>query len=488
MKHETVALDIENVKFPQLLLSESVPPPFHQDNGIYINPIEIPSNIPYKSLVDPSPQPAAMLQKFPPAATPPQCSWSAMDLLSGAGNTMPANKEKQEEDVLMDSLLDIDSLLDNGFGVEETNSTLIPPTQNFILEQAPLPSEPASFPSIFPPQLALTPEPLTNLLSETASEDLLIPVTSPEMCIGSTPPLAQPLKNNDQLEQLVAELMGGEDWSLSNSLAPYQPQETNSIPSTLSPAASVEEDDGEDYLRSLLGDFGGEYFEETTPPAKRPRGSDSSMRSIESDLLPSNDPTPPFQNTPVSSPGTSTHSPPPQDSPTKSEKHLSRNPMLFGQHEDGILNKLLVPQPDRSAKPVTRDKLVSMPVEEFNALLDQAGLTEIEVAFMKEWRRRGKNKTAAQIARKRKRDELSELQIEIDDLKLQRDRLRQRTESMSALVASLKRKAKAAENHIYHKSTAAHGLLVSADTHFIHVTDDGKTVLVPRVSSQVLLH
>ena len=492
VKHETVAVDIDNVKYPQLLLNDAVPVPF-QDNGIYINPIEIPSSIPYKNLVDPIPQPAAMLQKFPPAAAAsPQYSWGGMDLLNKTKEVVPANKEKTEEDVLMESLLDIDSLLDHGFGLEETNHDLIPPAQNFILEHTPVPPESASYPSFVSPQLTPTPEPLTNLFSESVGEDLLIPVSTPAVDDGATAPLTEPVKkSNNDLDQLVAELMGGDEWTLSNSLAPYHPPEVNTIPATvsISSATSSDEDDGESYLRSLLGDFGGPFFEETPPPAKRPRGSESSMMTFEDDPPSSGDITPPFHNTPMSSPGTATQSPPAQESPTKlAEKHHSRSPMLFGQHEDSILNKLLVPKLDRSAKPVTRDKLVSMPVEEFNALLDQGGLTEIEVAFMKEWRRRGKNKTAAQIARKRKRDELSELQIEIDDLKHQRDQLQQRTESMSALVASLKRKAQAAENQIYHKSTAAHGLVVSPDTHFIHVTDDGKTVLVPRVSSQVVIH
>ena len=493
VKQETDVADMDNYKYPGLLLNDPVSM-HYPDNGIYINPVEIPSSIPYKNQPDHNSQPQATLEKYPTAS-----KWeSDVDVFGLSAEPFPGNREKHEGDMLMDSLLNIDGLFDHGLGLEETNTEQVPQSQNFILEPAiPLDSSPLSM--FMMPHLDDT---LSNCLP-TSDEELLIPVTPPTTSNTPSPPVPSlppassldPVANTSHIDQLVAEIMSGEEWSMTNTVGPYMPTEANSIPSTspspsLSPT-TMDDDEGEKYLRSLLREFNEPVMMDTPPPAKRSRGSESSMMSVDS-YPHSTDVSPPFSPPMMHSPPLSSHdhSPPPSShtppSHSKPERSHSKPPMLFGQHEDSILSKLVVPRLDKAAKPITRDKLVSMPVEEFNALLDQSGLTEIEVAFMKEWRRRGKNKTAAQIARKRKRDELSELQIEIDDLKLQKVELQRRTESMSALVASLKRKAQVAENRIL-KSTAARGIVVSPDTHSIHVTDDGKTVLVPRISSQILV-
>ena len=160
--------------------------------------------------------------------------------------------------------------------------------------------------------------------------------------------------------------------------------------------------------------------------------------------------------------------------------------MLFGKHEDEILHKLLAPRPGSHAKPVSRDKLVSMPVEEFNHLLEQASLSEIEVAFMKEWRRRGKNKAAAQIARKRKREEVSDLEVEVKGLRKQKAELNKKYDRLRSQIATLKKRSISAEDRVYRQQTKLTGQAVSRNTHLIHLTDDDKLLLVPRISSQVL--
>lgn len=164
----------------------------------------------------------------------------------------------------------------------------------------------------------------------------------------------------------------------------------------------------------------------------------------------------------------------------------AKSTILFGKHEDEIIHKLLAPQPGAHNKPVSRDKLVSMPVEEFNQLLEQASLSEIEVAFMKEWRRRGKNKAAAQIARKRKREEVTDLEGEVKALRKQKAELNKKYDRLRSQIASLKKRSIAAEDRVYRQQTRLTGKAVSRDTHLIHLTDDDKLLLVPRISSQVL--
>jgi len=106
---------------------------------------------------------------------------------------------------------------------------------------------------------------------------------------------------------------------------------------------------------------------------------------------------------------------------------------------------------------------------------------------MKEWRRRGKNKAAAQIARKRKRDELSELDVEVEELRRQRVELQLKYDRLRSQIATLKKSTMAKEDLVYQRYSKEHGTPVSRETHLIHVVDGNKVMLVPRISSQILL-
>ncbi|XP_008290007.1 nuclear factor erythroid 2-related factor 3 [Stegastes partitus] len=68
-------------------------------------------------------------------------------------------------------------------------------------------------------------------------------------------------------------------------------------------------------------------------------------------------------------------------------------------------------------------QIVNMPVEEFLEVLDGHGFSPEQVTLLRDIRRRGKNKLAAQNCRKRKLDAITGLQEEVDRLHAQRDRL-----------------------------------------------------------------
>ena len=171
---------------------------------------------------------------------------------------------------------------------------------------------------------------------------------------------------------------------------------------------------------------------------------------------------------------------------SETDRPRVKSTILFGKHEDEIIHKLLAPGISTSRKPVTRDKLVSMPVEEFNHLLELTQLNDIEVAFMKEWRRRGKNKTAAQIARKRKREEVGDLESEVDQMRQQKVELQVRYDQLRSKIASLKERSLAAESNVYERYGQSSGQPLSRDTHLIHVTNGNKLLLVPRINSQII--
>lgn len=172
---------------------------------------------------------------------------------------------------------------------------------------------------------------------------------------------------------------------------------------------------------------------------------------------------------------------------TKSSKEKPKHILLFGKDEGEIIHKLLTAESTLPKKPLTRDKLITMPVEEFNQLLEEAVITEIEVAFMKEWRRRGKNKAAAQVARKRKREEVSGLDEEVHMLRQQKVELEKKYDRLRSRVESLKERSLAAEDALFQKQSKVLMEPISRSSHRIHIVDDDKLLLIPRVSSKILL-
>lgn len=68
-------------------------------------------------------------------------------------------------------------------------------------------------------------------------------------------------------------------------------------------------------------------------------------------------------------------------------------------------------------------QIVNMPVEEFLEVLDGHGFSPEQVTLLRDIRRRGKNKLAAQNCRKRKLDAITGLQEEVERLRAQRERL-----------------------------------------------------------------
>ncbi|XP_068189121.1 nuclear factor erythroid 2-related factor 3 [Antennarius striatus] len=68
-------------------------------------------------------------------------------------------------------------------------------------------------------------------------------------------------------------------------------------------------------------------------------------------------------------------------------------------------------------------QIVNMPVEEFLDIIDGHGFSPEQVTLLRDIRRRGKNKLAAQNCRKRKLDAITGLQGEVERLRAQRDRL-----------------------------------------------------------------
>ena len=162
----------------------------------------------------------------------------------------------------------------------------------------------------------------------------------------------------------------------------------------------------------------------------------------------------------------------------------ARPPAMQQQKEpmassNDIMVKLTVPGQPNLSVTLERDKLLSMPADRFNHLLDRSGLSENDVAYMKEWRRKGKNKTAAQQARKRKREEVDEMAAEVNKLKEELAMLREEQQSLQVELEHYPRECRRLEHVILTNYHDQHDHNVTPDTHRIVLLSD--TLLVAPV-------
>ena len=71
-----------------------------------------------------------------------------------------------------------------------------------------------------------------------------------------------------------------------------------------------------------------------------------------------------------------------------------------------------------------QEDIVNPPMDEFNDMLSKEDLSEEQLNICRDIRRRGKNKVAAQNCRKRKLEQIDELQKKVDEAKRRQNHLK----------------------------------------------------------------
>ena len=71
-----------------------------------------------------------------------------------------------------------------------------------------------------------------------------------------------------------------------------------------------------------------------------------------------------------------------------------------------------------------QNDIVNPPMDEFNDMLSKEDLSEEQLNICRDIRRRGKNKVAAQNCRKRKLEQIDELQKKVDEAKRRQNHLK----------------------------------------------------------------
>ncbi|KAK7884279.1 hypothetical protein WMY93_027402 [Mugilogobius chulae] len=129
--------------------------------------------------------------------------------------------------------------------------------------------------------------------------------------------------------------------------------------------------------------------------------------------------------------------------------------------------------------PFPMDKIINLPVDDFNELLSQFTLTDTQLALVRDIRRRGKNKVAAQNCRKRKLESIIHLEQELNQLQAQRQHLVQERLEFQQSLAFIKCRLSELYSEVFTHLRDEDGQPYSMNEYSLQQTPEGNVYLVP---------
>ncbi|TSL61207.1 Nuclear factor erythroid 2-related factor 2 [Bagarius yarrelli] len=133
--------------------------------------------------------------------------------------------------------------------------------------------------------------------------------------------------------------------------------------------------------------------------------------------------------------------------------------------------------------PFPLDKIINLPVDDFNELLSRHALSDAQLTLVRDIRRRGKNKVAAQNCRKRKLENIVHLEHELNQLRARRDHLaRERLEFQQNLTV-LKCRFSELYAKVFAQLRDEQGHPYSLEDYSLQQSNDGSLYLLHRNSS-----
>lgn len=130
--------------------------------------------------------------------------------------------------------------------------------------------------------------------------------------------------------------------------------------------------------------------------------------------------------------------------------------------------------------PFSNEKIINLPVEEFNELLAKYHLNEDQMSLIRDIRRRGKNKMAAQNCRKRKLDTILNLEQGVQDLRRDKSRLLKEKMEFIKSIRQMKQKVQNLYQEVFAQLRDEEGRPYSASEYSLQYGPDGSVLLMPR--------
>ncbi|XP_018413566.1 PREDICTED: nuclear factor erythroid 2-related factor 2 [Nanorana parkeri] len=130
--------------------------------------------------------------------------------------------------------------------------------------------------------------------------------------------------------------------------------------------------------------------------------------------------------------------------------------------------------------PFSIHKIVNLPVDDFNVLMSKHQFTDAQLALIRDIRRRGKNKVAAQNCRKRKMENIVDLEQDLDKLKNEKEKLLAEKGEYNNSLRLMKKQLGTLYMEVFNKLLDEDGKPYSPLEYSLQQTKDGSVFLVPK--------
>ncbi|XP_069679090.1 segmentation protein cap'n'collar isoform X2 [Periplaneta americana] len=137
--------------------------------------------------------------------------------------------------------------------------------------------------------------------------------------------------------------------------------------------------------------------------------------------------------------------------------------------------------------PLSVSDIINLPMDEFNERLSKYDLSEAQLSLIRDIRRRGKNKVAAQNCRKRKLDQILTLADEVKEMRDRKNRLLREREFRMTEMQRAKQKFTQLYRHVFQHLRDPEGNLYSPCEYSLQQSADGSVLLVPRTNSSAMM-
>ncbi|KAF5294494.1 hypothetical protein FQR65_LT01620 [Abscondita terminalis] len=133
--------------------------------------------------------------------------------------------------------------------------------------------------------------------------------------------------------------------------------------------------------------------------------------------------------------------------------------------------------------PITVNDIINLPMDEFNERLSKYDLSETQLTLIRDIRRRGKNKVAAQNCRKRKLDQILSLADEVKDIRDRKLRMLSDQDLILAERNRIKNKYQQLYSYVFQNLRDPDGNPYSPYQYSLQTSADGSIVIVPRANN-----
>ncbi|XP_071417065.1 nuclear factor erythroid 2-related factor 3 [Pithys albifrons albifrons] len=130
--------------------------------------------------------------------------------------------------------------------------------------------------------------------------------------------------------------------------------------------------------------------------------------------------------------------------------------------------------------PFSVNEVVSMPIDSFNTMLAKNQLTDAQVSLLRDIRRRGKNKVAAQNCRKRKLNAILNLEEDVCNLQTQKESLKKEHSQCRRSISQIKQKLNNLYCDIFSRLRDDQGKPVNPHHYVIHCSSSGSVFIIPK--------